>query len=385
VVLGRYLALRLNLAAAIDSLDEDPLWREWKLTNNAEAMPIGQLAKVRVNFTALSRPDSPHQDTLQPDKPPEGSPTKRPAAAPRSPNNAPDGPPGKTEIGALAGIAETRPASFNLLQNGPTCKPTDPGCPAAPTLVSAEVFVQLAVAQQIADFLAQLNDSDLLTRTRNASNLFSFAVYRWAVKRDNLIAQSRFKSGSPILKSYDGPDSQSPGNFTPAADTADLLGLTLSAVRELAKAELPPVDDGVKLDANDDGVELTTGSLPRSLYGASLFGQVLLFFAVVYFGAFALGAVSAEDFPEDESIFAAFARTRLSHVVFLVAVWTPLAVSVGILLFSFEATSIWGSLGLACCTALVGTAVVSVYNTLSRKLYFDPILKGLGPPLPGQR
>jgi hypothetical protein len=30
MVLGRYLGLRLNLTAALDALDEDPLWQEYK-------------------------------------------------------------------------------------------------------------------------------------------------------------------------------------------------------------------------------------------------------------------------------------------------------------------------------------------------------------------
>jgi hypothetical protein len=166
-----------------------------------------------------------------------------------------------------------------------------------------------------------------------------------------------------------------PDNFAGAADNKALLGLPLSAVRELAKAELPPISNTVKLGRSDNEVELTTSSLPRSLYGASLFGQVLLFFVLVYVDAFARKATSATHFPSQETIFGAFAGSRPTLSVFFLALWTPLAVSIGILLLSYGATSLWGTLGLAVCSVLIGLAVFSVFATLNSRSYFRPLFK----------
>ena len=48
--------------------------------------------------------------------------------------------------------------------------------------------------RQIADYLIELNNSDLLTRSRNASDFFNLSIYRWVLKRDNLIAQNLLNS-----------------------------------------------------------------------------------------------------------------------------------------------------------------------------------------------
>ena len=146
-------------------------------------------------------------------------------------------------------------------------------------------------------------------------------------------------------------------------------------MRELAKAELPPLSNTVKLGRNDNEVELTTNSLPHSLYGASLFGQFLLFFVIVYFDAFARKVTLATHFPSQETIFGAFAGSRPTLAVLFLVLWIPLAVSVGILLLSYGATSPWGTLGLAVCSALMGLAVFSAFATLNSKAYFRPLFK----------
>jgi len=386
IALGRYLGLRLTLVAALDALDEDPLWLEWKLTHETETVPIEQLASIRVNSTTLApldnatqgavpltKPRSPTRppDALSPSKPP---PIKRRNPAPRTNPGAPAALPEHSGLGAVGAFGRVQQVAYHLIQNGPTCKPTDPRCPAAPTGLG---FVEgLEEIRQAVDCLAQLNDPDLLTRSRNASDFFNLSVYRWVLRRDNLIAQSRFGSASSrVARLHTEPDPRLPANFTPAADKTALLGLTLGAVRELAKAELPPISNTVKLGPSDPEVELTTSSLPRSLYGASLFGQVLLFFVIVYFDAFTRKATSATHFPSPETLFGALSGGRLTLIVFLLALWTPLAASVGILVVSYGATSMRETVGLALCTALIGAAVASAHSSLSHRSYFHSLLR----------
>ena len=342
IVLGRYFGLRLSLVAALDALDDDPLWQEYKQKHDTESVPVEQLAALRVNSTTLTPSDGP---------------------APAQPKPEPTGPPAAT-----TGPAQPSPRSTNT----PSSHAVNPR-PEAPTGLAFSVG--FSEVQQVADYLTQLNDSDLLTRSRNASDLFNLSIYRWVLKRDNLIAQNLFKGPSRSVTATGWTDPGSPANFAGAADNKALLRLPLSAVRELAKAELPPLSNTVKLGRNDNEVELTTSSLPRSLYGASLLGQVLLFFVLVYVAAFARKATSVTQFPSQETIFGAFAGSRPTLAVFFLVLWTPLAVSVGILLLSYGATSRWGTLGLAVCSVLIGLAAFSAFATLNSKAYFRPLFK----------
>jgi hypothetical protein len=210
-----------------------------------------------------------------------------------------------------------------------------------------------------------------LTRSRNASDFLNFSIYRWVLKRDNLIAQNLLRRPERSVTLNGLADPESPANFAGAADNKALLGLTLRAVRELARAELPPISNTVKLGRNDNNeVEVTTSSLPRTLYGASLFIQVMLFFVIVYFVAYARIAASANHFPSPGTIFGAFAGSRLTLAVFFVALWSPLAISISILLFSYNATSLSGTLGLSVCTLLISMAILSAFTTLESKSYF---------------
>jgi len=331
------LGLRLNLIAALDALDEDPLWQEYKHKRDTDSTPVEQLATLRLNSTTLAPVDP------VPVQPKPGLPAPTTAAAQPSRQSA----------------------------NTSSSPAVDP----RPEPPSLGIVVGFGEVRQVADYLTQLNDSNLLTRSRNASDFFNFSIYRWVLKRDNLIAQNLFKGPSRSVTLTGQTDPGSTANFAGAADNKALLGLPLSAVRELAKAELPPLSNTVKLGRNDNEVELTTSSLPRSLYGASLFGQVLLFFVLVYFDAFARKATLATHFPSQETIFGAFAGSRPTLAVFFLALWTPLAVSVGILLLSYRATSLSGTLGLAVCSVLIGLAVLSAFATLSTKSYFRLLLK----------
>jgi hypothetical protein len=71
IILGHYMALRLSLVAALDALDENPLWKEYKLTNQTESVPIVQLANLRLNSTTLAplNNTSPAQTNSPPTKP----------------------------------------------------------------------------------------------------------------------------------------------------------------------------------------------------------------------------------------------------------------------------------------------------------------------------
>jgi hypothetical protein len=107
-------------------------------------------------------------------------------------------------------------------------------------------------------------------------------------------------------------------------DEALMNCVTLRDLRELAQFELPQMSSPTQLGtriARD--VDLSPGSLPKDPYAASFVAEALLFFALVYFSAFAREAVSTESFPSRGTLFGAFSKTRWMLIVFLLALWTP--------------------------------------------------------------
>lgn len=324
VSLGRYLGLRLNLIAAIDALDDDPLWNEYKRSHDVDQIALDQLLNLHINSATLTSPD----------------------------NQVPSRPKLK------ANNSSKHPTRASLTPEPPSGLGFD---------VTFHEF------QQMATYLVQLNNTELLTNARNASDLFNVSIYRWVLKRDNLIAQNLYKTAHAVAVTG-GSDPGSPANFAGAADEKALLRLPLSAVRDLAKAELPSIANNVKLGPRENEVEVSTGSLPKTLYGASLAGQLLLFVVIIYFAAFTRSAVSgAMRFPSDGTFFGTFAGIRLTLAVFFVSLLVPLIVSIGIFLSAYGTTSAWQRLGLAVCSVLMAIAVLSVYASLSSKSYFRPL------------
>jgi hypothetical protein len=71
LIVGRYIALRLTLVAALDALDDDKLWQGFKLTNDTESMSLEQLVKIQINSSTLAPLNSvsPTEAKVPPSKP----------------------------------------------------------------------------------------------------------------------------------------------------------------------------------------------------------------------------------------------------------------------------------------------------------------------------
>jgi hypothetical protein len=137
--LAQYLADRVNLASAIESLDDDPIWQKYKNSDEtADSMPIAQLLGLQVNIAAT-----------------DAAKTK---PLPASNNHA------------KANVA------------GPS-----PAVPGPPSGFSVAVTIGVPEAPRIVESLTKLNDSDILTRTRQLSNFFNFSLTRWLNKRGALV------------------------------------------------------------------------------------------------------------------------------------------------------------------------------------------------------
>jgi len=129
VALRKYVTDRLNLADALDTLDDSVLWQKYKESHEStESMSLTQLQAARAELS-IQGTAAPATATT-----PERSPHARDASKPR-----------------------------RALLKGP---------PEPPTNVSVKAVEEMEIGElsQIAQHLKSLNDSDTLTRTRRVPN-----------------------------------------------------------------------------------------------------------------------------------------------------------------------------------------------------------------------
>ena len=325
--LGEYLAQRVNLAGAMEDLDDDPVWRKYQVSNEtAELMPIGQLREIGVDMAATDQSET----TLQPkaSAPPRnnqkvgivGLKQPAPPLAPR----ATDKPtvPFKNQSG-VAGIERPAPPSgLNVSESAPQPHPTAPSrsrhkagipvfTPAPPSLVHVTVtnIMGISEAPRILGALTKLNDSDILTRTRQVSNFFEFSLVRWLNKRNGYAFRNALTGICTQGELEAPPKGDNQAHFAPALTEEALMKcLTVHDARELARFELREVSNSIQLGGRIGPlVEIAPGSLPRGsveLYSATIAAQILLFFVVVYFAAFTREAVASRVFPAPGTLFA---------------------------------------------------------------------------------
>ena len=142
---------------------------------------------------------------------------------------------------------------------------------------------------------------------------------------------------------------------------------TLVDVRELARFEEPALSNPDPIGGSSGReIDLSPGALPREVYAASLVSDALLFFVIIYFGAFVREALISTGFPVPGTLFSAFYRSRLALVVMIVAFCAPVVSSVGLALVSRRWT-LWG------LSSLVLFADVFVLVELQSRSYFSPL------------
>ena len=328
IALGNYLGNRVTLSMYVDALDDNPFWRKYKASQSAaESMSIAQLLDARVEIASASAGTQHVQLTEN-----------------------------------MASSHGHRPAAQGHGRNAPT----PPGwIPAPPTGLTVTMFSDIREIRSIADFLTKLNDSDVLTKSRGYSNFFNFSIARWVQKRNDLAYANVLlhNCSTTVLElPHKGPESP---DFVPALDReAQERCLTLRDVRELAQFELPKVSEPAQIGGSiRRDIDISPGTLPRDLNVASTIAEVLLFFVIVYFGAYAREAVSSSAFPAQGTLFGSYSRSRWTLLVFLLALWTPLIASLGVGVASRR----WTQLVF---TVLIFCAVLSAHLVLQRKSYF---------------
>jgi len=242
--LSKYIVYRANLANQIEMLDENPLWKEYKASHKtAESMSIAILMKVSV---------------------------ESPKAVPEVKSQTKD--------------------SFAAKPKVQRFDPTRPRPPSPPMGLFVTVPpAKLEILLPIGDSLNLLNNSELLTRSRQVSNFCQVSIVRWVNKRANLMYENMTATFCFTKQRWEIENNeQKSAHFVPALDEEALLNcLTLRDVRELAQFELPTFSNPMLTEGRiQKEVDINPSSLiPRDLYMASVLAQLLLFFVVVHFGA----------------------------------------------------------------------------------------------------
>jgi hypothetical protein len=313
VALAQYVAYRYDLSLYIERLDENPIWNTFKESHEIENTPLGKLPNTVVQVS-------------------QGSPT----------------------------------AAVEKTMEHPAITKHDPGWrPQPPTALTLTQQIEIPEISEIVDIVKRLNDSRLLTDSRKYSNFFNFSIGRWAQKRTDTIYRNSVNFGC-ATKEIEVPHKEKTSDeFVPELETDDLLGCTyLRDLRDLAKFEQPIMTNPDQIGGHvGRDIDIAPGALPREPYIASLVSELLLFFVLIYFGAFAREATLSERFPVQGTLFGAFSRSRWTLIVMFLALCTPFFAS---LVVAIESKRLWLWVG----TVLILMTVCSVIITLNRKSYW---------------
>jgi hypothetical protein len=213
--------------------------------------------------------------------------------------------------------------------------------------------------------LRLLNDSDLLTDSRNFSNFYAFSIGRWSQRRAELIYRNaglQKCATQEIEKPYKKPVRD---NFVPEiASDALLYCLTLKDIRELAAYEQPIMENPDQIGgAIGRPVDLSPGALPRRVDQASIAAETLLLFALIYFAAFASEATLSTMFPVPGTLFGAFSKSRSTTLALLLAICVPFSSSLALAIVA-RRWVLWAG------CALILSASGLIFATFLNKFYF---------------
>lgn len=318
VALARYLAYRYDLSLAIERLDTNPVWNTFKEAHGIENTPLGKLPN---SVSVVS----------------QGGPT---AAVEKT-----------TEHPAIP----HPPLGWR---------------PQPPTGLAVTQQIEIPEISEIVDIVKRLNDSKLLTESRRYSNFFSFSIGRWTQRRADLIYRNSVNFSCATNEIEVPHKGKAPDEFVPELNTDVLLEcLHLGDIRELSEFEQALITNPDQIGGHTGrDIDIAPGALPREPYTASLVTELLLFFVLIYFGAFTREATLSERFPVQGTLFSAFSRSRWTLSVMFIALYTPFFASLAV---AIESRRPWLWVG----TVFILVAVCSIFSTLNRKSYWTRLKK----------
>lgn len=256
ISLGRYVALRLNLVAAINQLDDNIPWHIYKQEVShevAESMPIEQLLEVKYKIRSIwktieNQTNGSKVILLKPEYELIES---------------------QTNGNKVQSRNKTTPINKNTQVDM---------TPPNPVTGLAEI-TRLELIHRIANLFVNINNSNLLTKSRQAENISDYSIYLWVLKRNSLLERNRYSS-DPFYMPFSGKEdsSRQPKGFVSTISKEQLLKyFTIHDVRELAKFELPEAGETLKYAGiGENEINVTIGSLPHNLLIASIIAESFL-------------------------------------------------------------------------------------------------------------
>jgi len=331
IALAAYISDRANLANELATLDDNPTWQKYQNANkSADSTPFEQLLERSYLVYSSSSRD----------------------------------------------VSKKKPTETKLEAHQTAKKSTPRIGPVTGLSATAVEYEHLPELRSIADLLTKLNDPQLLTNSMRESNFFTFSILSWGQKRNALMYRNVVLNSCVVTRleiPTIAPGAPKPDYFAPLLDNDAMLKcLSLQDIRQLAKLELPTFPNPLQLGGRiQQEIVVNPWSLSASLFPISLIAQLLLFFVLVYFGAFASEAVSSATFPTPGTLFAAFSRSRWLLFAIFIAIWIPLAASLAMSVVSHK----WQ---LMACNVPILIAVLFIQSVLRRKSYFGSLLPGGG-------
>lgn len=320
--LAEYISARLNLAGRLGDLRRDKLWETYLLANpDAEKRPLQQVIHARFQ----SRPAQDKVDQVQP----------------------------KDQLGP-----EPR-----------TQAPVSPSTPSPPRGLSASFDLEPSEMLVIVESWRTLNDSTLLDKARETSNYFDNTIANWVNRRGMLLYANAVTGVCTVTGSIEIPAKPSQSNHVVRRITDEVLMncITLEGLIELSQFEMPEMSNPLQIGGRvGRDIDLSPGSFPKDVYTASIVGEVLLFFVLAYFSAFAREAVSCESFPARGTLFGAFSNSRWMLIVLFLAVLTPCLACGLVAVFS-------GRIPVYALVLPVLLVTWSVHRSLAQKSFFSTI------------
>lgn len=290
--LGQYVALRINLSAALDELKDDACWNDLVKhagNNSPEDLPLEKL------FTVQCRYERNHTVAqFNTNAPPKNKATL-----------SIEMPPKKTSEKT---VPDTTP-------------------PGAPTL---SISSPLPAFENLENTMTELGNGKLLTMARKASPEFDYSIFRWASLRRKLGAATQGKFGGHQVVLLSGTSDASDPNFVPDLSRDALKKtFTLSDIRKLAAYDQPMLDDLRKATMDRPSrVSIPMTPIPVTTQVAATLVEGGLLASLVYFWLFQQEAQSSKTFPFAGTLFSAFSRSRGSKILFGLMIATPAIASV---------------------------------------------------------
>ncbi len=310
--LKRYVTARLYLSMMVDRIDEDPAWDKLRnSTTDLESLPLNKLPNA-LNVVSGSSPTA------------------------------------------------------NLLPQTEKSRVSAKSRPAPPTALSVTVEIKIPEITAILETINQLNDSSLLTESRNYSNYYGLSIVHWAQKRSDLVYRNVLASNCAKSEIEAPQGRRVPENFVASINPDVLMDcLTFNDVRALSQFERPIIA-GAPLEQIERDVDISPGTLPRNLFPATLVADVLLFFTLMYFGAFAREAECGGTLHTRGTLFSALSNSRATLALLSVLIWMPFVASLTVAVVSLN-PYLWVASGVILLT------VISIFSIFKRSGYFDPI------------